>query len=74
MATKAKSVKDNAIVKSTISRAEAIQQREQLRQMVLSKFIQDYAKKNKKNEATITDLVNSFFKSERVTEESLKKL
>lgn len=42
--------------------------------MVLSKFIQDYAKKNKKLEQVITDLVNNFFKAERVTEETLKKL
>lgn len=61
-------------VKATISRAEAIQQREQLRQMVLNKFINDLAKNNKKKQSVIEQEVNNFFKSEKITEQSLKEL
>jgi hypothetical protein len=42
--------------------------------MVLNKFIQDYAKNNKKKQALIEQEVDLFFKSEKVTEESLKTL
>ena len=61
-------------VKSTLSRAEIIQQRDQLRQMVLSKFIAEYGKNNKKFIPQIEQTVDEFFRSERVTEAGLKKL
>ncbi|KRX10850.1 hypothetical protein PPERSA_12201 [Pseudocohnilembus persalinus] len=64
----------NSKVKSTINRAEAIQQREQLRQMVLNKFITDLAKNNKKKQAVIEQEVQNFFASEKVTEATLKDL
>eukprot|EP00825_Cyclidium_porcatum_P038651 TRINITY_DN4527_c0_g1_i4.p1 TRINITY_DN4527_c0_g1~~TRINITY_DN4527_c0_g1_i4.p1 ORF type:complete len:557 (+),score=167.16 TRINITY_DN4527_c0_g1_i4:224-1894(+) len=64
----------NEKVKSTISRAEAIQQREQLRQMIINKFINDLAKGNKKKQQIIQQEVDKFFKAEKITEQSLKDL
>ncbi|EGR28839.1 hypothetical protein IMG5_167910, partial [Ichthyophthirius multifiliis] len=64
----------NSKVKNTVTRAEAIQQREQLRQKVLSIFIKDYAKNNKNLQAAIEHEVDDFFKNQKVTEANLKDL
>ncbi|KAL4453090.1 hypothetical protein ABPG74_015321 [Tetrahymena malaccensis] len=65
---------NNPLVKSTISKAEAIQQREQLRQKVLSILLKDYAKNSKSLQSAIEQEVDHFFKHEKVNESSLKDL
>ena len=74
MSTQGSEVGKSAKVKNAISKAEAIQQREQLRQMVLNKFINDLAKNNKKKQDLIQAEVDAFFKIEKITEKSLKDL
>lgn len=42
--------------------------------MVLNKFIQDLAKTSKRKERVIVDIVDEFFKTQKVTETTLKEL
>lgn len=51
----------------------AIQQREQLKGMIVNKFIEKYGSKNQ-NAEMITKEVANFIKTEKVTEDNLKKL
>ena len=55
-------------IQSAIEKAEAIQQREHLRQMIIGKFFKDFSKGNKVAQATIEEIVNEFFLNEKVTE------
>lgn len=59
---------------SAIEKAQAIQQREQLRQMVTDKFNKDFAKGNKNISKVIEDIVAEFFLNEKVTEDALRSL
>jgi hypothetical protein len=52
----------------------AIQQREQLKQVVLNRFIQDYAKRSQPNADLIAQEVNHYFSNNRVTEQGLRDL
>ena len=52
---------------SAIEKAQAIQQREQLRQMVTEKFNKDFAKGNKNILKIIEDIVADYFLKEKVT-------
>ena len=65
--------KKSGKIHSAIEKAEAIQQREQLRQMILGKFIKDFGK-NKKAKEVIEEIVTDYFVKEKVTQESLKAL
>ena len=65
--------KKSGKIHSAIEKAEAIQQREQLRQMILGKFIKDFGK-NKKAKEVIEEIVTDYFVKEKVTEDSLKAL
>ncbi|CAK79522.1 unnamed protein product (macronuclear) [Paramecium tetraurelia] len=72
---KSKSVRSgSARVRSAIERAGLLQQREQLREMLISKFSKDYAQGNKNKELLIQQIVNEYFTNEQVTENSLKQL
>lgn len=51
----------------------AIQQREQLKGMIANKFLEKYGNKNQ-NAEMITREVANFIKTEKVTEDNLKKL
>jgi len=42
--------------------------------MVLSKFIQDFARNSKSSQKIIEEEVNAFFKNEKITEENLRAL
>jgi citrate lyase alpha subunit len=66
--------KKNGKIQSAIEKAEAIQQREHLRQMIIGKFSKDFGKGNKTVQNIIESIVNSFFETEKVTEESLRNL
>lgn len=46
---------------SAIEKAQAIQQREQLRTMILDKFSKDFAKGNKNVTKIIEDIVTKYF-------------
>ena len=59
---------------SAIEKAQAIQQREQLRQMVTEKFIKDFSKGNKNITRIIEEIVADYFLKEKVTEDSLRHL
>ena len=59
---------------SAIEKAQAIQQREQLRQMVTEKFNKDFAKGNKNVSKVIEDIVADYFLREKVTEDTLRQL
>ena len=59
---------------SAIEKAQAIQQREQLRQMVTEKFNKDFSKGNKNISKIIDDIVADYFLKEKVTEDSLRQL
>ncbi len=48
-------------IHSAIEKAQAIQQREQLRQMITDKFLKDFAKGNKNISKLIEDLVAQYF-------------
>ena len=52
---------------SAIEKAQAIQQREQLRQMVTEKFNKDFGKGNKNILAIIEEIVADYFLKEKVT-------
>lgn len=52
---------------SAIEKAQAIQQRDQLRQMILDKFIKDFAKGNKNVHKLIEDIVTDYFLKEKIT-------
>lgn len=65
--------KKSGKIHSAIEKAEAIQQREQLRQMILGKFLKDFGK-NKKAKEVIEEIVTDYFLKEKVTEDSLKAL
>jgi hypothetical protein len=58
--------KKSGKIHSAIEKAEAIQQREQLRQMILGKFIKDFGK-NKKAKEVIEEIVTDYFVKEKVT-------
>jgi hypothetical protein len=59
---------------SAIEQAQAIQQREQLRTMIVDKFNKDFSKGNKNITKLIEDLVADYFSKEKVTEDSLRVL
>jgi hypothetical protein len=46
--TKSQQSRKSGKIQSAIEKAEAIQQREQLRQMIINKFVKDFGKNNKK--------------------------
>ncbi len=66
--------KNSGKLHSAIEKAQAIQQREQLRQMVTQKFNKDFAKGNKNIMKVIEDIVADYFLKEKVTEDSLRQL
>lgn len=66
--------KKSGKIQSAIEKAEAIQQREHLRQMIIGKFLKDFGKGNKNAQNVIENIVNSFFENEKVTEDSLRNL
>ena len=59
---------------SAIEQAQAIQQREQLRAMIVDKFNKDFSKGNKNITKLIEDIVTDYFGKEKVTEDSLRTL
>lgn len=59
---------------SAIEQAQAIQQREQLRVMIVDKFNKDFSKGNKNITKLIEEQVADYFSKEKVTEESLRVL
>ena len=52
----------------------SIQQREQLKGLLVTKFLEKYGGKNKEKREFIDKIVMDFIKNEKVTEESLKQL
>ena len=58
---KSEESKKSGKLHSAIEKAQAIQQREQLRQMVTDKFQKDFAKGNKNISKIIDDIVADFF-------------
>lgn len=52
---------------SAIEKAQAIQQREQLRQMILDKFVKDFGKGNKNIHKLIEEIVTDYFTREKIT-------
>lgn len=59
---------------SAIEQAQAIQQREQLRVMIVDKFNKDFSKGNKNITKIIEETVTEYFGKQKVTEESLRTL
>ena len=59
---------------SAIEKAQAIQQREQLRTMICDKFNKDFSKGNKAITKLIEEIVTDYFSKEKITEESLRVL
>jgi arabinogalactan endo-1,4-beta-galactosidase len=59
---------------SAIEQAQAIQQREQLRVMIVDKFNKDFSKGNKNISKLVEELVADYFSKEKVTEDSLRVL
>lgn len=59
---------------SAIEKAQAIQQREQLRTMICDKFNKDFSKGNKNISKLIEEIVTDYFSKEKVTEDSLRVL
>ena len=59
---------------SAIEKAQAIQQREQLRTMISDKFNKDFSKGNKNISKLIEEIVTDYFSKEKVTEDSLRVL
>ncbi|CAK76015.1 unnamed protein product (macronuclear) [Paramecium tetraurelia] len=60
--------------KESIDKALLQQQREQLKQTVLERFIKDFGKNNKNKIQIITNIVNEYFSKTRVTDVTLKNL
>ncbi len=58
---KSQGSKKSGKLHSAIEQAQAIQQREQLRQMILDKFTKDFAKGNKNITRLIEDIVLKYF-------------
>ncbi len=52
---------------SAIEKAQAIQQREQLRQMIIDKFVKDFGKGNKNIGKLIEEIVTDYFGKEKIT-------
>lgn len=52
----------------------AIQEREQLKGLLVNKFLEKYGKEKKANQDYVNKQVNEFMKNEKLTEENLKKL
>jgi len=52
----------------------AIQEREQLKGLLVNKFLEKYGKDKKANQEYVNKQVNEFMKNEKLTEENLKKL
>lgn len=52
---------------SAIEKAQAIQQREQLRHMILDKFAKDFGKGNKNILRLIEEVVIDYFAKEKIT-------
>lgn len=50
--------KKSGKIQSAIEKAEAIQQREHLRQMIIGKFHKDFSKGNKNAQNVIEEIVN----------------
>ena len=50
--------KKSGKIQSAVEKAEAIQQREHIRQMIIGKFNKDFAKGNKTAQNTIETIVN----------------
>ena len=59
---------------SAIEKAQAIQQREQLRTVIVDKFNKVFSKGNKNICKLIEEIVTDYFSKEKVTEESLRVL
>ena len=72
--TKSQGSKKSGKIHSAIEKAQAIQQREQLRQMITDKFNKDFSKGNNKIAKVIDDIVADYFSREKVTEDSLRVL
>lgn len=75
--TQAKSVKSGGGSRLTEEKRErllAIQQREQLKGMLVNKFLEKYGGKKSSNQGHINKEVTDFLKNEKLTEENLKKL
>jgi hypothetical protein len=66
--TKSNRSKKSGNIHSAIEKAQAIQQREQLRSMITDKFNKDLSKGNPKIKKVIDDIVADYFSSEKVTE------
>ncbi len=69
---KSQGSKKSGKLHSAIEQAQAIQQREQLRIMIIDKFNKDFAKGNKNITKIIEEHVTDYFGKEKVTEDSLK--
>ncbi len=65
---KSQGSKKSGKLHSAIEQAQAIQQREQLRVMIVDKFNKDFAKGNKNITKLIEDIVSDYFTKEKVTE------
>lgn len=72
--SKSQGSKKSGKIHSAIEKAQAIQQREQLRQMITDKFNKDFSKGNKKIGKVIEEIVADYFSREKVTEDSLRAL
>ena len=66
--SKSQGSKKSGKLHSGIEKAQAIQQREQLRQMITDKFNKDFSKGNKKITKLIEDIVADYFTKEKITE------
>jgi hypothetical protein len=65
---KSQGSKKSGKLHSAIEQAQAIQQREQLRVMIVDKFNKDFSKGNKNITKLIEDIVSDYFTKEKVTE------
>lgn len=72
--TKSQGSKKSGKIHSAIEKAQAIQQREQLRQMITDKFNKDFSKGNKNITRVIQDIVADYFGREKITEDTLRAL
>lgn len=70
-----RSVANSKLPNAQRERLLAIQQREQLKGLIVNKFLEKYNAKNKGQYSAFVDKqVNEFIKNEKLTEENLKKL
>ena len=71
---KSQGSRKNGKIHSAIEKAQAIQQREQLRQMITDKFNKDFSRGNLKIKKIIEDIIAEYFGKEKITEDSLRVL